>query len=180
MSIEFCIVLSFAVVILLGISINNSFKLSDIEKKMSWIADHITKIRTEINEHNCNMIPRLDNITEVLEEEEVCDCGCPGCELCEDSCDELDIHLISKEQWMFDHAVHHHYELKYYPNSDRVVYLYDSFCEDHEFDEFEIENVAEVIGDGLKFFGVRSGDENVVYVRNNRFKADFKITKVVS
>lgn len=118
-------------------------------------------------------------------EEEACDCGCSpeDCELCESFvCEELDIHLISKEQWTFDVFDTGHYELKYYPNSDRVVYMNHTLNDAGNaiVEEVEIENVAECIGDGLKFFGVRSGDENTVYVRNNRFKSDFEIKKVVS
>ena len=185
MNVEFCIALSFVVAILVGISIHNNIKLSNIEKKMDWIAEHITKVRKEIDEYHYAVTVKVADVLDTLNEGEYDielkmeedDCGCDGCELCEDSCDELDIHLISKEQWMFDNNHYRHYDLKYYPNADRLVYVYNDW--DKENEEFEIENVAECVGDGPKFFGVRSSDENVVYIRNNKFNVDFKIEKVV-
>ena len=145
--------------------------VSDSSERYYTILENLSEINSELREGEFDI--ELE-----MEEDSPCECSREDCELCESFvCDERDIHLISKEQWTFDVLETSHYELKYYPNSDRVVYIYNTF---DDTEEVEIENVAECIGDGLRFFGLRSGDENVVYVRNNKFKADFKIEKVVN
>lgn len=87
---------------------------------------------------------------------------------------EDDIHLISREEYHLSNIGHDHCTLKYYPNSDRLEYRADLDPE-----PFVVGNVEELIGDGLKYFGVRSCDDDVVYIRNNKFKVDFKIERVV-
>lgn len=145
--------------------------VSDSSVRYNRILENLSEINSELKDGEYDIELEMD-------EDSHCECSREDCELCESFvCDELDIHLISKEQWMFDDSVKRHYELAYYPNSDRLVYVDDFF--DDKADEFVIDNVAEVIGDGLKFFGVRSGDENTVYVRNNKFQSDFEIKKVV-
>lgn len=86
---------------------------------------------------------------------------------------EDDIHLISREEYHLSNIGYDHCALRYFPNSDRLEYRGDIDPE-----PFVVGNVEELIGDGLKYFGVRSYDENVVYVRNNNFKVDFKIERV--
>lgn len=84
-------------------------------------------------------------------------------DICEE---ESEIHLISREQYYLENNGYAKYPLIYDEESDILQYS-----------GVNIGNVDECIGDGLKFFGVRSGDANSVYVRNHKFRSDFKIAK---
>ena len=84
-------------------------------------------------------------------------------DVCEE---ESEIHLISREQYYLENNGYAKYALLYDEESDILQYS-----------GVNIGNVDECIGDGLKFFGVRSGDKNSVYVRNHKFRSDFKIVK---
>lgn len=186
MTVEFCVALSIVVAMIVGITVHNNIKLSNVEKDINSIRKLII---------DCEQVIRnkLDYIVDEIEEgeydvdlelEDGCECECEACDLCaEVSDDELDIHLITRERYTFDDRNDYlKYELKYYPNSDRLEYQTVKYNKDtDEFDDevMAIEYVAEVIGDGLRFFGVCSGDPNVAYVRNNKFKCDFKIERVV-
>lgn len=89
--------------------------------------------------------------------------------------DEDPIHLITPNQYFFEKG-HDKFEgVKYDPNTGDVYYYYD-IMDDSKF--IIIDNVAECIGDALKFFGINSRNDRVVYVRNNIFKADFMIERM--
>ena len=90
--------------------------------------------------------------------------------------DELPIHLITPNQFMFE-AGYDKFELEYSQAFDSLMYRYSDGDED-SWEQFVIGNVEECIGDGLKFFGVSGNDDGRVYVRNNIFHADFMIRKV--
>lgn len=87
--------------------------------------------------------------------------------------DEDPIHLITPNEYFFE-GDYKKYQLVYREERDELRYYYN----DGGYDYIVIANVEECIGDGLKFFGVNSKDQDVVYVRNNNFYADFRITKI--
>lgn len=93
------------------------------------------------------------------------------CDLVSESDDEEDpIHLITPNDFFF-RGPNDKFELDYIEDRNELRYYYCGA----EF--IVIDNVAECIGEGLKFFGVNSKDPNVAYVRNNIFGADFRIVK---
>lgn len=89
--------------------------------------------------------------------------------------DELPIHLITPNQYLFE-AGYDKFELEYSETSDILVYYYGT--DEDSWENIVIDNVTECVGDALKFFGVNAKDDRHVYVRNNIFHADFRIVKV--
>lgn len=88
--------------------------------------------------------------------------------------DELDIHLITPQQFYFENIPgYENYHLRYYVENDDLVYV----CLDGT---VSIANVTECIGDALSFFGMNPNDPDHVYVRNNIFKANFLIERTYS
>lgn len=88
--------------------------------------------------------------------------------------DELDIHLITPQQFYFENIPgYENYHLRYYIENDDLVYV----CLDGT---ISIANVTECIGDALSFFGMNPNDPDHVYVRNNIFKANFLIERTYS
>lgn len=88
--------------------------------------------------------------------------------------DELDIHLITPQQFYFENIPgYENYHLRYYCENDDLVYV----CLDGT---VSIANVTECIGDALSFFGMNPNDPDHVYVRNNIFKANFLIERTYS
>ena len=86
--------------------------------------------------------------------------------------DEDPIHLITQNQYFFEQG-HDKFDMEYDPVFGN---LYFHFGLDGDY--IIVDNVEECIGTGLKYFGVNSKDDDVVYIRNNIFKADFMIKKV--
>lgn len=89
--------------------------------------------------------------------------------------DELPIHLITPNQYFFEKG-HDKFDMQYDSVSGNLLYCYslDGVSEN----VLDVGNISECIGDGLKYFGVSSNDDEVVYIRNNIFHADFMIKKV--
>lgn len=88
--------------------------------------------------------------------------------------DELDIHLITPQQFYFENIPgYENYHLRYYAENDDLVYV----CLDGT---VSIANVTECVGDALSFFGMNPNDPDHVYVRNNVFKANFLIERTYS
>ena len=88
--------------------------------------------------------------------------------------DELDIHLITPQQFYFENIPgYENYHLRYYCENDDLVYV----CLDGT---VSIANVTECVGDALNFFGMNPNDPDHVYVRNNVFKANFLIERTYS
>ena len=88
--------------------------------------------------------------------------------------DELDIHLITPQQFYFENIPgYENYHLRYYCENDDLVYV----CLDGT---VSIANVTECVGDALSFFGMTPNDPDHVYVRNNVFKANFLIERTYS
>lgn len=88
--------------------------------------------------------------------------------------DEDPIHLITTNQYFFEKG-HDKFDLEYDSVSGNLYFYFNA---GEEVKHIIIDNVAECIGDGLKYFGIDSRNDAVVYVRNNIFKADFMIMKV--
>ena len=91
---------------------------------------------------------------------------------------ELPIHIITSDQFYFDRA-HSNY---YGPCYEKYTLHYNVMTNEIKFiakngDIVLVENVKELIGDGLMFFGLHSKDSNRVYVRNHNFLSDFEIIK---
>ena len=88
--------------------------------------------------------------------------------------DELDIHLITPQQFYFENIPgYENYHLRYYCENDDLVYV----CLDGT---VSIANVTECVGEALSFFGMNPNDPDHVYVRNNVFKANFLIERTYS
>lgn len=127
-----------------------------------WIVDDIKDNVDCIREEVCT---GEDDSCGLKAEVGVCD------ELVKDTDeDELDIHLITPEDYHFANGYSKN-ELTYYPNTDQVKYFFDDdTC-------LSMEDIPEYIGDGLLFFGMNIQEPNVVYVRNHVLNADFRIEK---
>lgn len=173
-----CVIISFMFsgIIMMGILIG---KLSDIacmvdiiksdtaamERRVDatrWIVDDIKDYVDCIREEVCT---GEDDSCGLKAEVGVCD------ELVKDTDeDELDIHLITPEDYHFANGYSKN-ELTYSPNTDQVKYFFDDdTC-------LSMEDIPEYIGDGLLFFGMNIQEPNVVYVRNHVLNADFRIEK---
>ena len=88
--------------------------------------------------------------------------------------DELDIHLITPQQFYFENIPgYENYHLRYQCENDDLVYA----CLDGT---VSIANVTECVGDALSFFGMSPNGPDHVYVRNNVFKANFLIERTYS
>lgn len=144
-------------IVLLGVGI---IYLSSVIKHMTHTLDNLERDIRALSVENRDLELRLDNVEyrvddvlAVVEEE-----NAP--------------HLISVDDFYFQNAeIHDKYYLEYVEESDELRYYTG------EVTYIVVDNVSEVIGDGLKFFGVRSKDDKTVYVRNSKFNADFKIVK---
>lgn len=161
-------------------------RIDDLERNINYQYEKIDEWTDNINDNVCDNYAVLQQIQSTIEESEYeatlsidCDkCECEEeecCAFCNPDCEdaeEIDIHLISKNQWLFEHNEHNAFELKYDANSDKLVYC-NAFDGDTELNDPE-----DIIGDGLKFFGVMSGEDNVVYIRNHIYKCDFKVVKM--
>lgn len=90
---------------------------------------------------------------------------------------ELDIHLITPQQFHFDKS-YEKYEMIYHEDRGDLSYYYSTSDDPERTNEFIVDNVKECIGDGLSFFGMYGRDADLVFVRNNVFKADFVIRRV--
>lgn len=164
--------------------------------KISEINDMVTRIYSKtcrLDDHTFNILRDLRNIDDsvdyihdCLAEKECCsddteeddkeesmpDEYIVTIEEVDDEEDELDIHLITPEEYHFANGFSKN-ELKYYPNSDQVRYYFTDNTYLH------MEDIPEYIGEGLVFFGMNTQEPNIVYVRNHILNSDFRIEKVV-
>lgn len=109
----------------------------------------------------------MDKVVE-LECKEAAELGDGRCQ------DELDIHMISREEYLFGEChTYSKHKLWYSPDKDELQLSITMF----NVQKFT-PATAEFLGDGLRFFGVCSEDDpNVIYIRNHKLKADFMIEK---
>ena len=92
---------------------------------------------------------------------------------------ELPIHLITSDQFYFECSnrgyymgpAYEKYTLHYNTETNVIKFIAKNG------DIIQVENIKELIGDGLMFFGLHSKDSNRVYVRNHNFLSDFEIIK---
>lgn len=91
--------------------------------------------------------------------------------------EELEVHLITPTQFLFD-KIHDKYDLIYKEETNELIFQGAYDITKGTYDDFVIDNVFECIGDGLNFFGMYPPNANLVFVRNHKFGADFRITKV--
>lgn len=82
--------------------------------------------------------------------------------------------LITWESWMNDKPNFDKIQLAYYTGENGE----DGCLVDIEADE-EIFDEAKIVGDCLDKFGFRNNDEDVIYVRNFDFGADYEVSKYV-
>lgn len=154
------------------------------------LKDDIGKLHARVNDVYYNTVDINANVGKVLDKvgvtkdliediwsdgEEGCDFPNPDDEDEEwtpepDENDEDPIRLIAPNDFFFK-GPNDKFELDYLADRDELRYYYCGA----EF--IVIDNVAECIGEGLKFFGVNSKDPDVAYVRNDIFGADFRIVK---
>lgn len=109
----------------------------------------------------------IDRLIEELSDSNVDDCDCEP--------EEDDIHLISAEEFYLTNRDYTKDRLFYAEEDATLRYIPDN--EDERKVYIAEDDAADYIGDGLRFFGVRSNDPNVVYVRNNKLKTDFRVCK---
>lgn len=151
-------------------------KLSIIEDELTFMRVKLTVLvdnTRSIALDTSNIKYDVGDIRREVCAEDECECGSTEDDFDElividDDEDELDIHLITPEEYYFADGFSKN-ELKYYPNADRVTYALGLFV---------MENVPEYLGDALVFFGMHVKEPNVVYVRNHVLNADFRIEKV--
>ena len=138
---------------------------------MAELQDAYNACTKRVNESSQAMRDELDNIIyELRKENEE--------KPCEFEDDELPIHLITSDQFYFDRTHNVHYSVSY----EKYTLHYNVVTNEIKFiakngDIILVENVKELIGDGLMFFGLHSKDPNRVYVRNSNFMSDFEIIK---
>ena len=97
----------------------------------------------------------LSDITDALEEEEE---------------EDLDIHMITREEFYCERGEYMHQHLVYNEEKE-IVHLEGN--EDIVFEEYPA-----LIGDGLRFFGVHGKEPHIIYIRNEKFKCDFEVTRI--
>lgn len=173
-------------------------KLDDVVSELIHIHSHIEDVCRDVewNRHTLDTIQmctdRIYGMVDDAEDENECECVKDDTEgeltaeeideivkdvtriveAIEDDEDEIDIHLITPEDYHFANGFSKN-ELTYYPNTDQVKYFFDDdTC-------LAMEDIPEYIGDGLLFFGMNVQEPNVVYVRNHVLNADFRIEKFV-
>ena len=66
----------------------------------------------------------------------------------------------------------------YHEDRGDLSYYYSTSDDPERTNEFIVDNVKKCIGDGLSFFGMYGRDADLVFVRNNVFKADFVIRRM--
>jgi hypothetical protein len=93
---------------------------------------------------------------------------------CEDDVVEDDIHLIGSEEYLFDND-YQKAVITYKPNKGKIECMRD---DNSQYRFGCITHPSKIIGDALQFFGVRSGEDDVVYVRNHILKMDFRVEKL--
>lgn len=105
----------------------------------------------------------------------------------DDSEPEEEIHLINREtykyDWRNDHA---HVELVYDEEAGLVYDAPEYSCHQYAIKHGEapieelkpLNNIPEIIGDGLLFFGLSAVNDDVIYIRNHRLKTDFEVKKL--
>lgn len=93
--------------------------------------------------------------------------------VCE-SVEEDDIHLISAEEFYFTRRDYEKERFMYKPEDNTLRYL----TEPDDERNLIINNPVDYLGEGLRFFGVRSNDPKTVYIRNNKLKTDFRVWKL--
>lgn len=152
-------------IVILMVAYHTAFRI--IEKNRDKEMDLMDKMfRTYQGAVDVALI-RLENDIDRLIEE-LSDKGEMDC--CEEP-EEDDIHLISAEEFYLTNREYTKDRFAYKPEDETLRYLTESDDEKN----LIIDNPVEYLGDGLRFFGVRSNDPNVVYVRNNKLKTDFRV-----
>ena len=87
---------------------------------------------------------------------------------------EDDIHLIDSEEYLFDND-YQKAVITYKPDKGKIECMRD---DNSQYRFGCITHPSKIIGDALQFFGVRSGEDDVVYVRNHILKMDFRVEKL--
>lgn len=144
--------------------------LTEIARAKADINLRLTELENEGDEETPEEKELADIIKDLHSESEKDDSKPP--ESAEE--DELDIHLITPQQFYFENIPgYENYHLRYYCENDDLVYV----CLDGT---VSIANVTECVGEALSFFGMNPNDPDHVYVRNNVFKANFLIERTYS
>lgn len=145
-------------------------RLRDLQERLEQVMGRVLDMDLNVHRTYAELDmarDTLDDIQEELQHANECE-SCCGC--CDDGTPELPVHLITPEQYYFENR-HNQYDLVYHVRTNELRY----------FTSWEgyivIDNVAELVGDGLMFFGINSREPNAVYVRNNVFDADFRIVR---
>jgi len=136
----------------------------------------VNKRMDELEDIHAEYLAKMEEAAETKEEEELADILREMVKANEPAPDpeeenELAIHLITPEQFFFECQIYEKYTLYYNQETGDVKFI----AKDGEI--ITVENVKEVVGDGLMFFGMHSKDPNRVFVRNNIFLSDFEIIK---
>ena len=170
---EIVILLMLALIVIGILMIGKLFNvIDDLRNQIEKLHARVNDVYYNTVDINANAGKILDrvNVTKDMiddiwsDDEDKCDL------VSESDVEEDPIRLITPNDFFFK-GPNDKFELDYIADRDELRYYYVGA----EF--IVIDNVAECIGEGLKFFGVNSKDPNVAYVRNNVFGADFRIVK---
>jgi hypothetical protein len=78
------------------------------------------------------------------------------------------IHNITAEEYFTGNPDWAKIGVSYYPATQMFL----------DINDVELENPDEVVGKGLLFFGLNSGDKDVVYIRNDTLQTDIEVCRV--
>ena len=169
--------MAIANVALLVYAANLKADIFDLNFRVKGMYNDVKSIKNRIQD----MQSRLDGVYADVSTiwDEVCATK-PCSDLCGESVDvecakdekeELEVHLIKPEEYYFENE-YDPYALVYHVKSGQLRYYTTPYL------FIDIENISELVGEGLMFFGINSKEPNVVYVRNHNMKADFRIERI--
>ena len=166
MGIELTVLFILVAITLLAACIILAIALHKLENRFEVLVDRYTLVRERVDaleSHVNDLYLRINELEWDLETSVVCE------DDDEDDVIEDDIYLIEPEDYLFS-------EYKkvplHYNKEDDKLWITSNLT---NYDTCILPHPSKIIGDGLSFFGVRSGSDEVVYVRNHKLKTDFYI-----
>ncbi len=162
MGIELTVLFILVAITLLAACIILATALHKLENRFEALVDRYTLVRERVDALESYVNDLHLRITEL-------ECDLENNVACKDDVVEDDIYLIEPEDYFF--SEYKKVPLHYNKENDKLwitsnLTIYDTCILPHP---------SKIIGDGLSFFGVRSGSDEAVYVRNHKLKTDFYI-----
>lgn len=178
MSIEAWMILGFGVAILIVLSVlayvvsSINYILERLNNEMRYQSSRLNLLNSESDV----MMRKWFNVSRNMNEIKDCVEGIEEClsaitdALEEEEEEDLDIYMITREEFYCERGEYMHQHLVYNEEKE-IVHLEGN--EDIVFEEYPA-----LIGDGLRFFGVRGKEPHILYIRNEKFKCDFEVTRI--